>query len=61
MEKQFFCGHGILTKSVFVTQLSSNAGISVWRSVWVATNFCLMIEVRLLSVRESVIFITTGV
>jgi hypothetical protein len=28
-EKQFFCDHNILTEGVFVTQLSSNAGISV--------------------------------
>jgi hypothetical protein len=35
-DKQFFCGHNIL--SVFVTQLSSNAGISVWRIVWITTN-----------------------
>jgi uncharacterized protein YciI len=29
-EKQFFYGHKILTEGVFVTQLYSNAGISVW-------------------------------
>jgi len=28
-DKQFVCGHNILTEGVFVTQLSSNAGISV--------------------------------
>jgi hypothetical protein len=28
-EKQFFCGHNFLTEGVFVTQLYSNAGISV--------------------------------
>jgi hypothetical protein len=28
-EKQFFCEHNVLTEGVFVTQLSSNAGISV--------------------------------
>jgi hypothetical protein len=28
-EKQFFRGYNILTEGVFVTQLSSNAGISV--------------------------------
>jgi hypothetical protein len=27
--KQVFCGHNILTEGVFVTQLSSNAGISL--------------------------------
>ena len=29
-EKQFFYGHSILTEGVFLTQLYSNAGISVW-------------------------------
>jgi hypothetical protein len=28
-EKQFFCGYRILAENVFVTRLSSNAGISV--------------------------------
>jgi hypothetical protein len=28
-DKQFVCGHNILTEGVFVTQLSSNTGISV--------------------------------
>jgi hypothetical protein len=28
-DKQFFCGHNILTEVMFVTQLSSDAGISV--------------------------------
>jgi hypothetical protein len=28
-DKQFFCGHTILTEGVFVTQLSSNAEIPV--------------------------------
>jgi len=28
LEKWKFCGHNILTEGVFVTQLSSNAGIS---------------------------------
>jgi len=27
-DKQFVCGHNILTEGVIVTQLSSNAGIS---------------------------------
>jgi hypothetical protein len=30
--KQFYCGH-ILTEGVFVTELSGDAGISVWRGV----------------------------
>jgi hypothetical protein len=38
-EKQFFCGNNILT-GVFVTQLSSDAGISVWRIVWIMTSCC---------------------
>lgn len=29
-----------MTASEFVTQLSTNAGISVLRVVWVTTNFC---------------------
>jgi hypothetical protein len=33
-----FCGNNILTEGVFVTQPSSNAGISVWRIVWITTN-----------------------
>jgi hypothetical protein len=36
-DKQFFCGHNILTEGAFVNQLSSNAGVSVWRIVWVTT------------------------
>ena len=35
-------GKYILTEGVFVTQLSSNVGISVWRIVWVITNCCFM-------------------
>jgi len=31
-----------LTKGVFVTQLSSNARISIWQIVWVTTHFCFM-------------------
>jgi hypothetical protein len=41
-EKQFFCGNKILTEGVFVTQLSSNAGISFWQIVWVMTNYCFL-------------------
>ena len=33
-DKQFVCGHNILTESVFVNQLSSNAGISAGGTVW---------------------------
>jgi len=32
----------VLTEGVFVTQLSSNSGISVWRIVWVMTNCCFV-------------------
>ena len=46
-EKQFFFfnGHNILTEGVFVTQLSRNVGISVWRIVWVTTNFCFLSDI----------------
>jgi hypothetical protein len=37
-DRQFVCGHNILTDGVSVTQLPSNAGISVWLIVWIATN-----------------------
>lgn len=37
----------ILTAGVFESQLSSNAGISVWRSVWVTTNRCLVSDMRI--------------
>jgi hypothetical protein len=40
-----FCGHNILTESVFVTQLSINAGISVGRIVWVMTNCRFMSDI----------------
>jgi hypothetical protein len=44
-EKQFLCGHKILT-GVFVTQLSSNVGISVRRIMWVTTNCCFMSNIN---------------
>ena len=37
IREAIFCGHNILTDSVFVTQPSSNAGITFWRIVWVTT------------------------
>ena len=46
-DKQFFCGHNILTESVLVTQLSTNAGISVWRIVWVTTKSHFMGDIAL--------------
>jgi hypothetical protein len=42
MRSNYFCGHHILTEGVFVTQLSCNTGISVWRIVWVTTNCCFV-------------------
>lgn len=42
IRRSTFCGHKILTGSVFVTQLSSNAGTSVWRILSVRTNRNLM-------------------
>ena len=43
-EKQFLCGYKILTEGVFVIKVSNDAGITVWRIVWVTTN-CFMSEV----------------
>jgi hypothetical protein len=40
-----FLGKYILTGGVFVTQLSSNAGISFWRIVWVVKNCCFMSDI----------------
>jgi hypothetical protein len=37
-KKHMVCGHNILTEGVFVTQLSIDVGISVWRTVWVMAN-----------------------
>ena len=45
-EKQFCCGYKILTEAVFVTQLCSIEGISVWRIVWVTTNCCFMSDIK---------------
>jgi len=45
-EKQFVCGHNILTEGVFVTELPRSAGISVWRIVWVTASCCFMSDVR---------------
>jgi hypothetical protein len=44
-KKQFFCRYNILTEGVFVTMLSSNAGISVGRTGWIMTNCCFMSDV----------------
>ena len=33
LKKRTFCGHNIVTDSLFVTQLSNNAENSVWRIV----------------------------
>jgi len=40
MTSNFFSGHNILEKGVFVTLLSSKEGMSVWQIVWVTTNCC---------------------
>jgi len=42
------CWHNILSQGVFVTK-RSDAGISVWRIVWVATNCRLMGDIWMLS------------
>ena len=44
-EKHFFCGYTILTEGVFVTHLSSNAEISVWRIVWLTKNCRFMSDI----------------
>jgi len=41
----FYFGQKLLTEGVFVTQLSSIAGISVREIVWVATHCCFMSDV----------------
>jgi hypothetical protein len=46
-KKRLFCGHNTFTEDVFVTRLSSNAGISVLRIVWVRTNCCPMSDTLL--------------
>jgi hypothetical protein len=44
--KQSYCGQNILTEDVFVgTQLCSDAGISVRRTVWATTNCCFVSEI----------------
>ena len=45
-EKQFVYVHNIWTDGVFVTELPSNAEISVWRIVWVTTNCSFMAYMR---------------
>jgi hypothetical protein len=45
-EKQFVCVDNILTEGVFVTELSSNVGISIWRIVWVTINCPFMSDMR---------------
>jgi len=42
--RNYLCGHNILTEIVFVTKLSGNAGISVWRIVWVTTILWVALE-----------------
>ena len=40
-----FLGHEVLRERVFVTELSRNGEMSVWRVVWVKTNFCFMRDI----------------
>ena len=40
-EKHMFCGHNILTEGVFVTQLSRDSWVLVWRSVLVMANWMI--------------------
>jgi len=47
MEKHYFCGQNSLIEGKFLTQVSSNIGISVWQIVWVMTNCCCMGNIRL--------------
>jgi hypothetical protein len=42
-------GHNILREGVFVTELFSDVGISVWRIVWTTTNCCFMSHIQLLA------------
>jgi hypothetical protein len=37
IKRSSICGHNILIEGVFVTQMSSNVGISVWRILWIMT------------------------
>jgi hypothetical protein len=41
----FFLWNNILTECVFVTQLPSNAEMSIWRIVWVTTDCCSMSDI----------------
>jgi len=44
-DKQFVCRHSIMKESVFVAQLPSDPGITVWRIVWSTTNCCFMSDI----------------
>ena len=48
MRSKVFCGYRVFKEVVFVTQLSRNAGISVWRIVWVTTKCCFMCDMWVL-------------
>lgn len=41
-KQQFYSGYNNLIEGLFVTQLRSNVGISVWQIVWVKTNCYFM-------------------
>jgi len=49
-----FYAHSILTEDVFVTQLPSNMGTSVWLIVWVTTNCRFMSDMTCVSNVRSV-------
>jgi hypothetical protein len=44
-EKQFFCGCSILSEGVFLIQLSSDAGISVWQ-IFVGYDIFVSVMIR---------------
>jgi hypothetical protein len=46
IRKGLFYGQNILTDCVFVTQLFSNEGISVWRIVWYTTHGRIMTDIH---------------
>ena len=45
-DKQLFCVRNILTEGVFVTEMSSDAGILIlfWQVVWFATTYRFVID-----------------
>jgi len=47
-DKQFCCGHNIVTEGVLVTELCRDVGIWVWLIVWVTTNCSFISDTLLL-------------